>query len=156
MASRNLDDLTPACREAYERFAAAMERAGLPFLVTCTARSVREQVALYAQGRSPEHVNPCAAWPAWPHHLPRKPEQGDLDPGLEAPGRPGPTQPATTRAGPSTSPSSDHEATTLHPLRIKADVNQNASPTTTRPAHRGSSGLRWGGRFARPDRCHFW
>lgn len=51
MASKNLADLTPECRKKAELFLQLCEKAGVPVLVTCTARTVREQVALYAQGR---------------------------------------------------------------------------------------------------------
>ncbi len=159
MASRDLDDLTPACREAYERFAAAMERAGLPFLVTCTARSVREQVALYAQGREPlEHVNTLrrlarlgpityrenqskVTWTLASKHL------VDLDDGNPANDK--------SRAFDIALLAHEGDQLSIH-WRIKADVNENAIPDYDEAGRIGeAAGLRWGGRFPRPDRCHF-
>ena len=51
MASRRIEDCVPELQEKYHAFAAAMQAAGLDFVLTCTARSYKEQVALYAQGR---------------------------------------------------------------------------------------------------------
>ena len=51
MASRDVKDLTPKMQELYQKFAQEMARAGHPFIVTSTARTMKEQAALYAQGR---------------------------------------------------------------------------------------------------------
>jgi hypothetical protein len=51
MASRNISDLSDKCREKYYLFLNAMNKAGLKFIITCTSRSYKEQVALFAQGR---------------------------------------------------------------------------------------------------------
>jgi hypothetical protein len=64
-----------------------MSKAGLPFIVTCTARSVREQVALYAQGREPlEHVNT----------LRRLARLGPISYRTTSAGSPGPCNPGTS------------------------------------------------------------
>ena len=51
MASTKITDLTPDLQKLYKRFAAKMKKAGIEFKITCTARTVAEQKALYAQGR---------------------------------------------------------------------------------------------------------
>lgn len=51
MASTNITSLTPDMQILYKKFAKAMSAARLEFKVTCTARSIEEQLALYAQGR---------------------------------------------------------------------------------------------------------
>ena len=58
MASRKVEDCTPALQEKIKLFDAAMKAAGIPYIITCTARKVKEQQALYAQGREDvEYVN---------------------------------------------------------------------------------------------------
>jgi uncharacterized Zn finger protein (UPF0148 family) len=51
MASRKIEDLVPALQEKYYLFKAEMEKANIPFIVTCTARSILEHIALYVRGR---------------------------------------------------------------------------------------------------------
>lgn len=53
MLSRSIKDLTPKMQVLYYKFAQAMAAKGHQFIVTSTARLVKEQVALYAQGRQP-------------------------------------------------------------------------------------------------------
>lgn len=50
--SRNLDDLAPAIRPKVDQFLASCRAAGIDVLVTSTLRTLEEQAALYAQGRS--------------------------------------------------------------------------------------------------------
>lgn len=50
--SRSLDDLAPAFRPYADAFLAACKAAGLDILVVCTLRSMAEQTALYASGRT--------------------------------------------------------------------------------------------------------
>lgn len=58
MASRNIHDLADACIARFQKWDAAMQAAGLDYIVTCTARDILEQMALYVQGRlSLEDVN---------------------------------------------------------------------------------------------------
>ena len=52
MASRSLDDLTPAAEAAAKLWLAACTAAGLDILVYCTYRSPEEQDQLYKIGRS--------------------------------------------------------------------------------------------------------
>ena len=58
MSSRKIGDLTPKLQRLYSAFKKKMDEAEISFVVTCTARTVKEQIALYAQGRQPlEEVN---------------------------------------------------------------------------------------------------
>lgn len=58
MASRSLDDLIPELKEKAIRHQELCREAGIEIVFTCTARSIREQIALYAQGRQPlDEVN---------------------------------------------------------------------------------------------------
>ena len=58
MASRKLSDLVPELEVKAKRILIICGEKEIPILITCTARLVREQVALYAQGREPlNHVN---------------------------------------------------------------------------------------------------
>jgi peptidoglycan L-alanyl-D-glutamate endopeptidase CwlK len=52
MASRNLGDLDPVFRVKAQQVLAACADRGVTLLVTCTLRSMTEQTALYAQGRT--------------------------------------------------------------------------------------------------------
>jgi len=51
MSSRKIKDLTKSTRDKYLCFRERMEAEGLPFILTCTARTETEQVALFCQGR---------------------------------------------------------------------------------------------------------
>lgn len=51
MASRKIEDLTLSMQKKFALFKAKMDAAKITFIVTCTARTVKEQQALYAQGR---------------------------------------------------------------------------------------------------------
>jgi|SRR5580765_4689689 len=50
--SRSLNDLRPEVRPLVDKFLDAVAAAGIDLLVTCTYRSLDDQAALYAQGRS--------------------------------------------------------------------------------------------------------
>jgi peptidoglycan LD-endopeptidase CwlK len=50
--SRSLDDLRPEVRPMVDKFLEAAHTVGIELLVTCTLRSMGEQAALYAQGRT--------------------------------------------------------------------------------------------------------
>ena len=52
MASRKIEDCVPELQEKFAAFKAAMDAAGIPFILTCTKRTQEEQNALYAQGRT--------------------------------------------------------------------------------------------------------
>ena len=57
MASRSLDDLTPAAKAAAENWLAACTDAGLDILVYCTYRSPAEQNQLHKIGRTVKGAN---------------------------------------------------------------------------------------------------
>lgn len=50
--SRKLEDLRPEFRTKFESVLAACKAQGVDLLVTCTLRTLEEQTALYAKGRS--------------------------------------------------------------------------------------------------------
>jgi len=50
--SRSLDDLSFAVRPMMDVFLANVAKANIDWLVTCTLRTMAEQAALYAQGRT--------------------------------------------------------------------------------------------------------
>lgn len=52
MASRSLGDLSPPVRAAADRFIGLCSQSGLDVLIYCTLRSMQEQAALYASGRT--------------------------------------------------------------------------------------------------------
>lgn len=51
MASTKICDLVPALQKLFRLFEKGMLEAGISFKLTCTARTYKEQLALYAQGR---------------------------------------------------------------------------------------------------------
>lgn len=51
MSSRKITDCVPELQDRYADFKAKMQVRKIPFMLTCTARTFREQMALYAQGR---------------------------------------------------------------------------------------------------------
>ena len=52
MASTSITKLTTKLKAMYKEFAKRMKKEKIPFKVTCTARSVDEQIALWSQGRN--------------------------------------------------------------------------------------------------------
>jgi hypothetical protein len=154
MASRKIEDLNPELQERYRAFAAAMAEAGIPFILTCTARTVREQLALYAQGREQlDHVNSLrklaglppitgegntrVTWTLQSKHL------IDLDDGNPENDKARAFDIAIQRDG---RPCWD----------LKVNVNQNDRPDYEEAGRIGESvGLRWGGRWKKPDYPHF-
>jgi len=155
MASRKIEDCTPSLQQKIKAFAIAMYRAGIPFIITCTARIVDEQVALYAQGRKPlEDVNRLRAiaglaaisgtqnknkvtWTLQSNHL------IDLDDGNPDNDK---SRAFDFAISPGGKPVWD----------IKVDVNKDQKPDYEQAGLIGESvGLRWGGRFSKPDMPHF-
>lgn len=155
MASRRIEDCVPELQEKYKAFAAGMDAAGIPYMITCTARRVREQIALYAQGREKlDHVNALrklagmapitwqenaekVTWTLASKHL------IDLD---------------------DNNPDNDHSrAFDIAIMRdgrptwcLKVNINANDIPDYDEAGRIGEAvGLRWGGRFPSPDRPHF-
>lgn len=156
MASRKIEDLTPKMRSLYAAFAREMAQAGIRFIVTCTARTVKEQLALYAQGRQPlDEVNQLrtiaglpwiteeqnrrkVTWTLNSEHL------IDLD---------------------DSNPLNDHarafDIALVKNVKeiywdIKEDVNDNQIPDYREAGLIGEKvGLIWGGRWKTPDYPHF-
>jgi len=155
MASRDLKDCTPSLQLKAKAFFSAVLRAGIPVVLTCTARTVKEQRALYAQGRELLFdVNELRAMAGLP---PITAEQNknkvtwtlnskhiiDLDDGS--------TDNDLSRAfdiviAPGGKPT----------WNIKVDVNKDQEPDYWQVGKIGEAcGLRWGGRFKTPDMPHF-
>lgn len=155
MASRNPEDLTPALQQMFRLFDEQMKAAGIPYRLTCTARTVKEQIALYAQGRE---ALPKVNWlRKLARMLPIKMFENrkkvtwtlaskhivDLDDG-----------------------NPDNDKARAFDIAIekdrqpcwdlKADVNTNEIPDYEEAGRIGESvGLKWGGRFRKPDYPHF-
>lgn len=156
MSSRKISDLTSEMQKKYAAFRVGMTAAGLDFIITCTARTVKEQIALYAQGREPlETTNELRkiaglpkiaqsqnrrkiTWTLNSRHL------IDLDDGNAANDKARAFDIALTRG--SRNPHWD----------LKANVNANEKTDYEEAGLIGESvGLRWGGRFSSPDCVHF-
>lgn len=155
MASRNPEDLTPALQAKYRLFDERMKAAGIPYRLTCTARTVKEQIALYAQGREAlsktNWLRKLAGllpiklfenrkkvtWTLASKHIvdlddgnPNNDKARAFDIAIEKDRRPS--------------------------WDLKADVNTNDIPDYEEAGRIGESvGLRWGGRFRKPDYVHF-
>jgi hypothetical protein len=155
MASRSVTDCTPELREKIKKFTIAMFSAGIPFIITCTARTVDEQVALYAQGRketwdvnalryvagmppiSDEQNKHKVTWTLKSNHL------IDLDDDI-----------------PDNNLSRAFDIAIVRDKKpvwdVKVDVNADHIPDYTQAGKIGEAcGLRWGGRFKTPDMPHF-
>jgi len=154
MASRKIEDCTRSVQEKFRAFSKAMYDACIPFVITCTARNVDEQVALYAQGRKPlDEVNRLrvlaglpqisgsqnnkVTWTLNSNHI------VDLDDG-----------------NPNNDKSRAFDIALVKDKKahwdIKADVNGDQIPDYIQAGRIGEAcGLRWGGRFSNPDYSHF-
>ena len=155
MSSRKIEDCVPELQEKIRLFDAAMKARILPYMITCTARIVREQIALYAQGRAKLDVvnvfrklaglSPISfmenckkvTWTLASKHI------IDLDDNNPANDKARAFDIAITRDG--------------RPVwDLKVNVNKNDIPDYDEAGMIGESvGLRWGGRFPSPDRPHF-
>ena len=67
MARRDVSGLIPEMRAIYKEFCAEMDKAGIPWICTCTRRTQEEQDALYAQGRS--KPGPVVTWTRKSKHI---------------------------------------------------------------------------------------
>jgi len=156
MSSRKIEDLTEEMQELYSKFADKMTENGLDFIITCTARTVTEQRALYAQGRqSLNTVNLLrkeaglppitekenkkkVTWTRFSKHLTDKnnPKSKAFDIALKA--------------------DIDNDGDLDVHWIIKVDVNDNEISDYQEAGEIGESvGLKWGGRFSSPDYVHF-
>jgi len=152
--SRSLNLLHPLLLDKFFEFKKAMSEAGLDFIVTCTGRSILEQIALYAQGRMDifdvnklrdvaglpaigSEYNKKVTWTLNSRHVINM-FDSDLnndysrafDIALEKYSRP-------------------------H-WNLKVDVNENEIPDYEEAGRIGESvGLEWGGRWKHKDYVHF-
>ncbi len=155
MASRNIKDCTTSLQAKIKSFMIATLSAGIPVMITCTARTVDEQVALHAQGRKTlAETNALRAMAGLPPITAAQNKHKvtwtlnskhliDLDDGE--------TGNDLSRAFdiaivPGGKPCWD----------VKVDVNQDQISDYEQAGKLGEAcGLRWGGRFRRPDMPHF-
>ncbi len=155
MPSRKIEDCVPDLQNLIYAFTARMAKADLPFIITCTARTVREQIALYAQGREKlEQTNylrklaglPAVSfqentrkvtWTLQSAHL------IDLDDNVRGNDKSRAFDIVINRNG---KPCWD----------VKVDVNEDGIPDYEEAGKIAESvGLVWGGRWKTPDRPHF-
>ena len=154
MASRKVSDCTPSLQAKIKAFTIAMCGAGIPFIITCTARTVDEQVALYAQGRKTlsetnalrtmaglppitAQQNKKVTWTLKSNHL------IDLDDGNAYNDK---SRAFDLAISPGGKPVWD----------VKVDVNQDQVSDYEQAGKIGEAcGLHWGGRFKTPDMPHF-
>jgi peptidoglycan L-alanyl-D-glutamate endopeptidase CwlK len=155
MGSRNLIELNPIIYDLYIKFNYKMGEAGLVHVVTCTSRSVLEQMALYTQGRLPtgdvnlfRHAadllpietaeNQKVTWTLDSKHITNMFDK-DLN----------------------NDKSRAFDIAILNKQGqvvwdLKVNVNENDIPDYDEAGEIGESvGLKWGGRFSSPDRPHF-
>lgn len=155
MASKDIKDLTPAMQVFFQKFKNEMDKNKISFVVTCTARTVKEQQALYAQGRqnlsevntlrkmagldpiTNAEENKKVTWTLASKHI------IDLDDGNTDNDKSRAFDIVITK---------NKKAT----WDIKVDVNENKIPDYTEAGEIGEKiGLKWGGRFKSPDYPHF-
>jgi uncharacterized protein YkwD len=155
MASRDPKNLTDRMQVLYNLFKMKMDAAGIGFVLTCTSRTVKEQMALYQQGRDTlANVNAMRAmaglyllkadaenikvtWTLHSKHL------VDLDNGTTTDDKANAFDIAITRGGIAT-------------WDLKVNVNKNEIPDYEEAARIGESvGLKAGARFPSPDWPHF-
>jgi len=67
MSDRNIADLTPELQEKFKQWDSGMKLYKVDYILTCTERTLEEQEALYAQGRTaPGHI---VTWTLKSKHL---------------------------------------------------------------------------------------
>ena len=155
MSSRKIEDMTVKMQQMFSAFKAKMDIAKIPFIVTCTARSVKEQQALYAQGKETlKDTNTLRAmagmsliteaenkskvtWTMASKHI------VDLDDSNKDNDKARAFDFAILKDGKAT-------------WDIKVNVNNNDVSDYMEAGIIGeSAGLKWGGRFKSPDYPHF-
>lgn len=152
---KDLKQMHPELIKKYQLFRDAMLKANLQFLVTSVSRSVKEQFALYAQGREPLTMvnkyrkladlpsitlaqNVKVTWTLKSKHI------IDLDDGD--------TSNDLSRAFDIVLIDGNKKVS----WDIKMDVNKNKIADYIEAGKIGESvGLKWGGRFKSPDYPHF-
>ena len=155
MASRDIKDLTPAMQVFFQKFKNEMDKAKISFAVTCTARTVKEQQALYAQGRQKlSEVNALR-------------KMAGLDPITAEENKRKVTWTLASKHivdlddnNPDNNLSRAFDIVITKNKKatwdIKVDVNENQKPDYIEAGEIGERvGLKWGGRFSSPDYPHF-
>jgi peptidoglycan L-alanyl-D-glutamate endopeptidase CwlK len=155
MASRKIEDLTIPLQFLYKEFNIRMAKAGIPFVVTCTARTVKEQQALYAQGRDTlKNVNALRKMAGLPPITDKENKYKvtwtlnskhliDLDDGNTDNDKARAFDIVITDKGKAN-------------WDVKVNVNKNAIPDYEEAGKIAESiGLKWGGRWKTPDYPHF-
>jgi hypothetical protein len=155
MPSREISMMTPLMVSLYYKFEAAMQQAGVPFLVTCTARTYQEQVALYAQGRQMidevNYLRKAAGLPPITLNENKKKVTWTLASKHIINLQDGDPRNDLSRA---------FDIVILKDGKaiwdVKADINKNNIPDYKEAGSIGKSvGLIWGGDFYTPDYPHF-
>jgi len=155
MASRDIKDCTPSLQTKIKAFMVAVLRAGIPVIITCTARTVKEQRALYAQGRellfdvnelramaglpriTDEQNKYKVTWTLASKHII---DLDDSNPDNDL------SRAFDIAIAPGGKPVWD----------LKVDANGDHLPDYEQAGKIGEAcGLCWGGRFPKPDRPHF-
>jgi len=153
MASRNINDLVPELLEKYKAFNIKMGEAKLIHVVTCTLRTILEQMALYTQGRMPlADVN---AFRKAAGLLPiSQSENNKVTWTLNSKHIVNPIDPNNNKSKAFDIAILNKEGQVVWNLKI--DVNENDIPDYEEAGKIGESvGLKWGGRFSTPDPPHF-
>jgi len=155
MFYRDISKLTPMLRTKYYEFHDLMTEIGIPYTVTCTARELKDQVALYAQGRQPllevndlrrlakmpsiteEENKRRVTWTLKSKHLINLDDKDITNDLAKA-----------------------FDIVILNNGKVdwnyKVDVNYDHISDYSQAGNIGESvGLVWGGRFKTPDYCHF-
>jgi len=156
MASRKIEDMTQRMIDLYYKFENAMKSAGIPFIVTCTARTFQEQVALYAQGRQALDETNFLRKKAGLSLITEKENQRQVTWTLSS---------KHIVNWEDDNPENDRamafDFALLTPggkahWDLKANVNKNEVSDYQEAGLIGESvGLVWGGRFRKKDMCHF-
>lgn len=123
--SRKIEDLVPEMQFKAREFAGRMAEVGIPFMWTCTYRSQQEQDELWGHGRNGDK-RPQVTWTRKSKHTQRT----AFDIAILNDGQPC--------------------------WDLKVSVNENDVGDYYEAGHIGEElGLEWGGRFRKPDYCHF-
>lgn len=153
--SRDLKELTPELLVLYQEFNIKMGETGLIHVVTCTSRTILEQMALYTMGRLPtgdvnlfRHAadlypigieeNKKVTWTLNSKHVTNM-FDADLN---------------NDKARAFDIAILNKKGQTVWDIKIS--INDNEIPDYDEAGMIGESvGLKWGGRFSSPDRPHF-
>jgi peptidoglycan L-alanyl-D-glutamate endopeptidase CwlK len=147
MISRDPEDLEETIRKLYYKFKEEAEKRGITFIVTNVLRTPDVQLALYAQGRRPlsevnelrekaglppitQKENRIVTWTLNSKHVAERGKSRAFDIAVLREGKPS--------------------------WDVKVNVNKNEVPDYEELGEIGESlGLKWGGRWKKPDYPHF-